>query len=46
MTDVFISWEDSVDPQACNTDPDTYLKVSRDPCRTPFQWDDSENAGK
>ncbi|XP_055372497.1 maltase A1-like [Condylostylus longicornis] len=45
MTDVWISWEDSVDPQACNTDPDRYYAVSRDPARTPFQWDASNLAG-
>ena len=45
MTDVFISWEDSVDPQACNADPDTYYALTRDPARTPYQWDASPNAG-
>lgn len=45
MTDVIISWEDSVDPPACNSNETTYYAVSRDPCRTPFQWDDSRNAG-
>lgn len=46
MTDVYISWEDSVDPQACNSDPDRYYGLSRDPARTPYQWDASPNAGR
>lgn len=33
MTDVVISWEDSVDPQACNTNESTYHAASRDPAR-------------
>lgn len=45
MTDVYISWNDTVDPQACNTNPDIYLWYTRDPARTPFQWDDSTSAG-
>uniref|UniRef100_U5EJL5 alpha-glucosidase n=1 Tax=Corethrella appendiculata TaxID=1370023 RepID=U5EJL5_9DIPT len=45
MTDVWISWEDSRDPQACNSNPQIYDKISRDPARTPFQWDDSTSAG-
>lgn len=45
MTDQWISWNDTVDPQACNQDPDTYDAVSRDPARTPFQWDATKNAG-
>lgn len=45
MTDVYISWEDTVDPQACGASPLTYEPYSRDPARTPFQWDDSPNAG-
>lgn len=45
MTDVIISWEDSVDPPACNSNETTYYQVSRDPVRTPFQHDDSTNAG-
>lgn len=45
MMDVWISWEDTVDPQACNTNKDVYDAHSRDPARTPFQWDDSTSAG-
>ena len=45
MTSPFISWEDTRDPQACNQDPNTFDKVTRDPARTPFQWDGTKNAG-
>ena len=45
MKDVWISWEQTVDPQACNTNKDVYDAHSRDPARTPIQWDDSTSAG-
>lgn len=45
MTDVLISWEDTRDPQACNTNSSVYESKSRDPARTPFQWDNSTSAG-
>lgn len=47
MEDVWISWEDTQDPQACNgADETTYESSSRDPERTPFQWDASTSAGE
>ncbi|KAJ8732987.1 hypothetical protein PYW07_015586 [Mythimna separata] len=46
MTDGFVSWKDTKDPQACNTDdPVNYYKSSRDPTRTPYHWDATKNAG-
>lgn len=47
MVDGYVSWEDTVDPSGCNTDdPINYWKSSRDPERTPFQWNSEKNAGK
>ncbi|XP_055536136.1 maltase A3-like [Wyeomyia smithii] len=45
MTDVYVSWEETVDPAACNAGKDLFEQTSRDPCRTPFQWEDSAMAG-
>ncbi|XP_055386334.1 maltase A1-like [Condylostylus longicornis] len=45
MLDGIISWEETVDPAGCNSNSSIYEKFSRDPCRTPFQWDDTKNAG-
>lgn len=45
MLDVWISWKDTQDPQACNTNSSVYWKYSRDPERTPFQWNDATSAG-
>ncbi|CAK1602756.1 unnamed protein product [Parnassius mnemosyne] len=46
MVDGYISWEDTVDPSGCNTDdPINYWTASRDPERTPFQWNAQKNAG-
>jgi len=41
-----ISWEDTQDPQACNAGKEKYESRSRDPVRTPFQWNNkTKNAG-
>ncbi|XP_022131221.2 maltase A1 [Pieris rapae] len=46
MKDGFVSWEDTVDVQACNqANEDNYLDYSRDPARTPYHWDNSSKAG-
>lgn len=45
MKDVWISWEDTVDPQACQSNEENFERLTRDPVRTPFQWSDENNAG-
>ncbi|XP_050685428.1 maltase 1-like [Leptidea sinapis] len=46
MKDGYVSWEDTVDVEACNRgDQDTYHLYSRDPARTPYHWNNSTNAG-
>uniref|UniRef100_A0A182Q3U1 alpha-glucosidase n=1 Tax=Anopheles farauti TaxID=69004 RepID=A0A182Q3U1_9DIPT len=41
-----ISWKETRDPLGCNTNGSVYQRYSRDPARTPFQWDASnESAG-
>ncbi|EDW75865.1 maltase B2 [Drosophila willistoni] len=40
-----ISWADTVDPPAKNAGELKYKEVSRDPERTPFQWNNEANAG-
>ena len=45
MTDTSITWEDTLDPAGLACGPDRYQECSRDPQRTPFQWNDQDNAG-
>lgn len=46
MRDGYVSWEDTVDIEACNRgDNETYHLYSRDPARTPYHWNNSTNAG-
>ncbi|XP_063232111.1 maltase 2-like [Bacillus rossius redtenbacheri] len=45
MEDTFISWNQTVDPQGLNAGPQRYQLFSRDPERTPFQWDNTTSAG-
>ncbi|XP_011497118.1 PREDICTED: maltase 1-like [Ceratosolen solmsi marchali] len=40
-----ITWDETEDPLACASNPEIYQTISRDPCRTPFHWDDTMNAG-
>ena len=41
-----VTWEETVDPQGCNANPTNYESYSRDPVRTPYQWDASHKAGE
>lgn len=41
-----ISFNDTQDPVGCSAGPDKYKQHSRDPERTPMQWDNSTNAGE
>ncbi|EDW00814.1 maltase A3 [Drosophila grimshawi] len=45
MLDGYVSWKDTVDPQACNGYEENYMAMSRDPARTPMQWTDGNMAG-
>lgn len=45
MPNVVVSWDRTEDPQACATNDTIYHQNSRDPARTPMQWDDTTSAG-
>ncbi|GAB1859915.1 alpha-glucosidase [Camponotus japonicus] len=45
MVDRNFTYEETKDPAGCNAGPDRYYLKSRDPERTPFQWDNSTSAG-
>ncbi|XP_058793274.1 alpha-glucosidase-like [Phymastichus coffea] len=45
MINSVFTYEETIDPAGCNAGPDRYQLKSRDPQRTPYQWDDSVSAG-
>ena len=45
MVNVRISFEDTQDPQGKNAGRELYTLLSRDPCRSPMQWNAGKNAG-
>ncbi|XP_048264186.1 alpha-glucosidase-like [Bombus terrestris] len=45
MVDRPFTYKETVDPAGCNAGPDRYFLKSRDPARTPFQWDNTTSAG-
>lgn len=46
MVDGIVRWDQTLDPCARNSGPETFREFSRDPARTPFQWDASTSSGK
>ncbi|XP_025411858.1 maltase 2-like [Sipha flava] len=45
MEDARVRWDQTVDPMGLNAGADGYLKASRDPERSPFQWNADISAG-
>lgn len=45
MEDTNVRWDQTVDPRGLNAGQDGYRILSRDPARSPFQWDASVNSG-
>lgn len=45
MLDRYFTYEETIDPAGCNAGPERYSMKSRDPERTPYQWDDTVSAG-
>jgi len=43
--DMYVRWNQTVDPAGLIVGPERYTKFSRDPERAPFPWDSSVNAG-
>lgn len=45
MADGLVRWDQTVDPWGKAGGAAKYEANSRDPFRTPFHWDDTQNAG-
>jgi len=45
MTDTFLTFEETQDPTGRARGKEGYMEHSRDPERTPMQWDNTSNAG-
>ncbi|XP_050421275.1 maltase 2-like [Adelges cooleyi] len=45
MEDNNIRWDQTVDPSGLNVGQAGYRSLSRDPCRSPYQWNASANSG-
>lgn len=45
MLDTKISWDKTIDPMGCARDINSYKYFSRDPARTPMQWNITISAG-
>lgn len=45
MEDTKIRWDQTTDIQALIVGEEHYEEYSRDPVRTPFQWNNSSHAG-
>lgn len=45
MLDRKMSWDETIDPMGCSRSRETYANYSRDPARTPMQWNSQISAG-
>ncbi|XP_054270915.1 maltase 1-like [Macrosteles quadrilineatus] len=45
MENTYVRWDQTVDPSGIRLGPYRYLEGSRDPQRTPMQWDDTPSSG-
>lgn len=45
MRETYVRWDQTVDPAGLILGPRHYLEATRDPQRTPMQWDNSTSAG-
>uniref|UniRef100_A0A2S2PDA4 Maltase 2 n=1 Tax=Schizaphis graminum TaxID=13262 RepID=A0A2S2PDA4_SCHGA len=45
MSDTAVRWDQTVDPRGLNAGPNGFRILSRDPARTPYQWNATAHAG-